>query len=142
MNLLPLLRQGDFCTVIYKSQMNDSTIPNAVSYGDLQDAMKAVKAKSDVPTYDGFTEQELVSLSTGTLTEVVNKCSSPMITKVMALMILNGLNNWHHDLLERASEANDSDSIQQISHDMAQLRVAYEALRGVEVDAHDFTLGS
>ncbi len=115
-------------------------IPNAISTADLQTALDAAKA-SNTPMFDGLDEDGVVSLVSEKLNEICQACSNPMSGKITALMVIANFIHMHQAAAQDAMEVGEIDAMAQILEDVAQLKIAHQAITSVRCSVDDFTLG-
>ena len=78
-----------------------SSIPDGISFSDLEalrdnaPTEETSTLKTDGPTYDGKTQEEVCELAQKFIDESIEACGDPIIHKVMIFGMLEKMIEWH-----------------------------------------------
>ena len=119
----------------------EDQIPNSLSASDLEGLLS--KAAPDVDyteekEFAGLTKSELIEHVRATRKLLHEKAPCPMATKIMALMMLVDLENYHEGIADKAAEHREPESAFIWARDSGIIKAAHSLLMGVSVDNTDF----
>lgn len=87
-------------------------IPDHIGMDELMDMAEAaherereqesIDCDSDDSTFDGRTVEEVEALAQQILSESLESCDSPLLHKIIMMMICNNMLSWHTEMAERA----------------------------------------
>ena len=120
--------------------MNDSQIPNSVSFSDLQGYMENAQPEPTKKVVNNLTQEDIERIAGALLDKAVEDCPDPIVHKIMALGILSNLHTWHEAMAKQALEAGDAECAGLTMEDAGALRVAYKILHNVSLGKSDFTI--
>ena len=119
--------------------MNDSQIPNSISFSELQSYMENAQSESNDKAVNELTQEDIERISADLVNKAVEMCPDPVIHKIMALSILNNLHSWHLTMAKQALEQGDAECAGITMEDAGALRSAYKLLLEVSLGESDFT---
>lgn len=120
--------------------MNDSQIPNSVSFSDLQGYMENAQPEPSKKVVNNLTQEDIERIAGALLDKALDDCPDPIVHKIMALGILTNLHTWHEAMAKQALEAGDAECAGLTMEDAGALRTAYRILHNVSLGESDFTL--
>lgn len=120
--------------------MTTSSFPDGLSFSDLQGYLENAKTDSNECLYGGKTAAEVEAIAQRAMESTLEQCGDPIVHKVIALMILNRLGNWHCIMSENALDEGDKEAAAGFMADFGVLRSMHQQLLGIEVHEQDFTL--
>ena len=88
--------------------------------------------------FAGLSQKELTELAETSVTEAMEKCSHPMVHKLMAIKCLLQLGGFHKAMAENELEEGNKDSALCWMSDEGQLYSAYKLITAVCMGADDW----
>ena len=123
--------------------MSESQIPESISLETLAELAKSAEQEPEAPAekgngpFDGLTKGQLIDAAEEIISAAMDKCADPMIHKMMAVMILSKMVEWHtHIGIERISE--DERSGVSWLRDAGKLQAAWSLITEVGLGPTDF----
>ena len=120
--------------------MNNSQIPNSVSFSDLQGYMENAPSEPSKTIVNNLTQEDIEKIAGALVDGALEKCPDPIVHKIMALSILSNLHAWHEAMAKQALEHGDAECAGITMEDAGALRAAYRILHNVSLGESDFTL--
>ena len=115
-----------------------SSIPNSFSRDDLERMLENAQAEQEVDNSHNYDKDYMIQLASDICDEMMERSHGPLIHKIVALTILNRLENWHVSVgAERLTE-DDSSGIGWCK-DAGKLQSAALLLETVSLGKDDFT---
>ena len=134
------------------------SVPDRISPKDLESLRKIANVKEekarqqqiqeqhdtevneeDERVHDGKTHQEVIDLAQKHMDAMYEECKSPMVHKVMSMMIIHRLMLWHGGNAKSQIENGQIDSGCAWAHDAGKFRAALDTLRQISICEDDFT---
>ena len=129
--------------VHYIRLMSESQIPDGISLEALKALADKAEQEPEAPVekgdgpFDGMTKGQLIDTAEEIITAAMNKCADPMIHKMMAVMILSKMVEWHTQVgTERITE--DERSGVSWLRDAGKLQAAWSLISDVGLGPADF----
>ena len=118
-------------------------IPEGISFAELQQFLedapteKTVDTSTEVPDYSF---EDICEMAAETKSAFFRKVKSPLAMKMMVLMILSDMEDWHARMGEETfAEADNMLSLQCWTRDAGKICAMKETLMDIEVEPHDPT---
>ena len=130
------------------------SVPDRISAGDLESLRKIASVKEekavrdaavneeceeDERVHDGKTHQEVIDIAQKHMDEMYDECKSPMVHKVMAMMIIHRMMQWHAGNARSQIEKDLDESALAWASDAGKFRAALDTLRQISICEDDFT---
>ena len=123
--------------------MSESMIPDGISLEDLQalasqaDKEPEAPVKGDGP-YDGMTKGQLIDAAEEIIHAAMDTCSDPMIHKMMAVMIISKMVEWHTQIGLELFNRDEEKSGTSWMRDAGKLQAAWSLISEVGLGPTDF----
>ena len=122
-------------------QMTAHSIPDGISFSDLQELMSNAKRETTTTLVEGKTPEEVGQICRDALQQMHEKCKSPVTQKVAALMILNSFIDWFEVISREHLAEGDMEGAFGAHSQHIRLLDLHKQLLNIEVAADDFTVG-
>ena len=120
-----------------------SSIPDGISFSDLEALRENAPSeetptpKTDVPTYDGKTQDEVVDIAQRLVRQAIDECNDPMVHKVMIFEMLENMIRWHTEA--GITQDEDTSKICWL-RDAGKFQAMCNILSCISVGPDDFTM--
>ena len=117
-----------------------TTTPDGISFSDLQELIKDAPKEADAPLKD---------LTAKEMEEIADKCLSlaaelgargPMVHKIMMVMTLNNLIDWHTGIGEKHLDAGETEAGMAWLKDAGKCQSILNILYSIQCGENDFLL--
>ena len=115
-----------------------SSIPNSFSQDDLQRMLENAQAEPEVDNSHNFSEDYMIQLASEICDEMMERSHGPLIHKIVALTILNRLENWHNNIGVERLKDDDTSGVGWIM-DAGKCQSVRMLLETVDLGSDDFT---
>ena len=122
-----------------------SSIPESFSMDDLEKAMETAPNeellhatvgcnddKELTPEYIENVAQEVLELAT-------DKCPDPLVHKVIAMMVIHRMVDWHKGVAQRQLDDDNLESMGAWMRDAGKFQACMDILCSIAIGPHDFT---
>ena len=118
-----------------------TSVPDGISFSDLQALAKQAPEEASVPTgpYAGMDQDELLKLVDDIVDEAHQKCAHPMIAKLLIVEIASRLLGWHTKSGLDVAEDGDSKTAMYWLRDAGKLQAVMCLMDGISMGPDDFT---
>jgi len=104
-----------------------------------RDAEVNEECDEDERVHDGKTHQEVIDIAQKHMDSMYEECKSPMVHKVMAMMIVHRLMKWHVDNSRDQAKNDRTESSLAWAADAGKFRAALDTLRQISICEDDFS---
>jgi len=115
--------------------------PNSLSVAELENLLKTAEPDKDYAEkaeFAGLTKSEMIEAISEARDALYKKCGCPMTSKLLALMMIVDLQNYHEGMSDKAADASEKDCAYAWARDAGQLSAAHSILTRVSVDHTDW----
>lgn len=123
-----------------------ASIPDGISFGDLEAMQKqAAEREAEAETkklnahFDGKTRDEVVDIAADLVEEAIEKCNDPMVHKIMIMMMIDNMLEWHTKAGVSQAEAEEIRSAVCWLRDAGKFQAIANILATVTTGPYDWT---
>ena len=123
-----------------------SSIPDGISFGDLSDLRDEAAARESEAEckklnahFDGKTKDEVVDIAADAVEEAIQKCNDPMVHKIMIMMMIDNMLEWHTKAGVKQAEDEEIRSAVCWLRDAGKFQAIANILATVTTGPHDWT---
>ena len=118
-----------------------SSIPESFSMDDLEKALEtAVPDIVDIHNEDKELSPEFIeSVALEALDAATEKCPDPLVHKVMAMMVISRMVDWHKGVAMRQLEEGNRESMGAWMRDAGKFQAVMDILCSIAIGPDDFT---
>ena len=118
-----------------------SSIPESFSMDDLEKALEtAVPDIVDIHNEDKELSPEFIeSVALEALDAATEKCPDPLVHKVMAMMVISRMVDWHKGVAMRQLEEGNRESMAAWMRDAGKFQAVMDILCSIAIGPDDFT---
>ena len=119
-----------------------ASIPDGISFAELQELAKQAPESPSAPKgpYDGLTKEELLNLAESLVDDAHDKCSHPLIVKLMIINMVSRLLNWHSSAGLDCIEQGEAKAAMFWHRDAGKLQSILCIFEGIGMGPDDFTI--
>ena len=122
-----------------------SAVPNSFSMDDLEKAMETAPNEELLHATVGcnddkeLTSEFIENIAQEALDLATQKCPDPLVHKVMAMMIIHRMVDWHHGIGLRQLEEDNLDSMGAWMRDAGKSQACMDILNSISIGPDDWT---
>ena len=121
-----------------------SSVPDSFSMDDLSKLLEDAPQEEDLHTAADNSDKELTpefieSVAQECLELATNKCKDPLVHKVMAMMVIHRMIEWHKNTAHRQLDDNNLESMGCWMRDAGKFQACMDILCNIAIGPDDFT---
>ena len=124
-----------------------ASIPDGISFGDLEAMQKqAAEREAESETkklnanFDGKTKDEVVDIAGDLVEEAIKQCNDPMVHKIMVMMMIDNMIEWHTKAGINQAECEEIRSSVCWLRDAGKFQAIANILTTITTGPHDWTV--
>ena len=121
-----------------------TSIPDSFKMSDLTDMLESAPSEDDLHTAADNSEKEFTpefieSVAQEALEFATNKCTDPLVHKVMAMMIIHRMIEWHKGVAKSQLDDGELSSMGAWMRDAGKFQAVMDILVSIAIGPEDFT---
>ena len=121
-----------------------SSIPESFNMDQLSELLESAQSEDDLHTAADNSDKELTpevveEIASEALDLATEKCPDPLVHKVMAMMIIHRMVDWHKGVAIRQLEDDNQESMGAWMRDAGKFQAVMDILCSIAIGPNDFT---
>jgi len=121
-----------------------SSIPDNISMDDLHNFLETAQCEDELHTPQTedkkFTPEFIEKVAQDCLESATERCHDPLVHKVMAMMIIHRMVDWHEHVAKRQLEEGNREGMGAWMRDAGKFQAVMDILCSIAVGPDDFTV--
>ena len=121
-----------------------SSIPDNISMDDLHSFLETAQSEDELHTPQTedkkITPEFIEKVAQDSLESATERCEDPLVHKVMAMMIISRMTDWHKHVAKRQLEEGNEQSMGAWMRDAGKFQACMDILTSIAIGPDDFTV--